>query len=95
MYSPRNPIHQRFGPVVVMWYFRLACAGMFIMLICVPVVSFVLPGDLDPGILVTRWICGTLSCLGIVLLWRIFRSGVDDIRACCNEPDRGGSDGKW
>jgi hypothetical protein len=52
---------------------------MLAILVFYPVAHLVLPANM-PGLVRLGWLSGALACLGLALLWRLYRSGMAEIR---------------
>jgi hypothetical protein len=67
--------YRRFGLNVAKWTMRVSLTGMLIMLAVPSVVGFMLPSDLlGPGVVVLRWMCVVPSCVGLAILWHMYKS---------------------
>jgi hypothetical protein len=72
-----NYIFRRFGPVVAKRVFGALCIVFFLYLVALLglVVRYMILGD-DASLAALGWVAAALSCLGMAVLWQMYKSGV-------------------
>ena len=72
----RSYVHSRFGPVVAKWHSRACCAFLLAGYSMAVIACLALPEQAPFA--AVRWIGIGLSCAGVAMVWRMWRSSPCD-----------------